>query len=211
MPPSSLGLLALYQADFNPRWYRESVRLADEMLARFRHPDGGFYDTPSDASAVLLRPRDLQDNATPSGNALAARALLLLSAFSGDDSYRSCAESALALVQPMAVRYPSAFGAWLSAADFALRPLRQVAISGAPTDPHTQALVARVRSGYRPNLVLAVSAFPPQPGSPSLLDDRPLQSGQPAAYVCTGFVCDLPVTRPEDLARKLEVNLPRDG
>jgi uncharacterized protein YyaL (SSP411 family) len=199
-----LGLLDLYQADYDPRWYRQSVRLADEMLGRFRHLEGGFYDTPTDASTVLHRPRDLQDNATPSGNALAARALLLLAAFSGEETYRSAAENCLSLVQPLVARYPSAFGAWLSAADLALSPIRQVAISGAPSDPRTQALVARVRDAYRPNLVLALSACPPEPGSPPLLDDRPMLDGLPTAYVCTGFVCSLPVTSPENLTRQLE-------
>ncbi len=198
-----LGLLALYQADFNPRWFEQADRLAVQMLERFSDPQGGFFDTPSDAQTVLVRPKDLQDNATPSGNALAAQALLKLAAFTGREHYRSAAQGCLGLAKRLATQYPAAFGAWLSAADFALADVKQVAIIGESSDPGTRALLSQVRTGYRPNLVLAGSTFPPAPGSPALLEQRPMQAGQPTAYVCAGFVCNLPVTEPEQLARQL--------
>jgi hypothetical protein len=173
------------------------------MLERFSDPQGGFFDTPADAQTVLVRARDLQDNATPSGNALAAQALLKLAAFSGKPAYRAGAEGALGLVSRMAVRYPAAFGAWLSAADFALGTIRQVAIVGDLSDPRTRALLARVRDRHRPNLVLAASSLPPAPGSPALLENRTMLAGKPTAHVCTGFVCHLPVTHPDELTRQL--------
>ena len=197
--------MALYQADFNPRWFEQADRLATEMLERFSAPEGGFFDTPADAETVLIRPRDLQDNATPSGNALAAQALLKLAAFSGKEQYQAGAQGALNLVSRLATQYPTAFGAWLSAADFDLGTVQQVAILGEPSDPRTSALVARVREGYRPNLVLSVSVIPVAPVSPAFLEQRSMLAGQPTAYVCTGFVCNLPVTRPEQLALQLEM------
>ncbi len=199
----SLGLLALYQADFNPRWFQQAERLAGQMLERFSNPQGGFFDTPAEAETVLTRSMDLQDNATPSGNALAAQAFLKLAAFTGEEAYRTGAESSLGRVSRLATRYPGAFGAWLAAADFALGTLKQVAIVGEPSDRRTQELLARVRAGYRPNLVLAASGLPPAPGSPALLEQRPMLAGKPTAYVCTGFICNLPVTQPEELARQL--------
>ena len=198
-----LGLLALYQADFNPRWYRQADTLAGQMLERFGDEQGGFFDTPVEAQKVLVRPKDLQDNATPCGNALAAQALLKLAAFSGKPVYRERAEASLQMACRMALRYPAAFGAWLSAADFALGTIRQVAIVGDLADPRTRALLARVREKHRPNLVLAASALPPAPGSPALLDQRSMLAGKPTAHVCTGFVCQLPVTHPEELVRQL--------
>jgi uncharacterized protein YyaL (SSP411 family) len=198
-----LGLLALYQADFNPRWYQQAETLAGQMLERFSDPRGGFFDTPAEAETVLVRPKELQDNATPSGNALAAQALLKLAAFSGNPAYRERAEEALRLVSQMALKYPAAFGAWLSAADFALSNVRQVAILGNLLDPRTRALLDIVRERYRPNLVLAASVLPPAPDSPALLQQRGLLAGKPTAHVCTGFVCLLPVTHPEELVRQL--------
>jgi uncharacterized protein YyaL (SSP411 family) len=198
-----LGLLALYQADFNPRWFEQSGHLATQMLERFSDPQGGFFDTPAEAETVLARPKDLQDNATPCGNALAAQALLKLAAFTGNEHYRTRAEACLKLVSVPAAQYPSAFGAWLSAADFSLAKIKQVAIIGELSDPRSGALLARVRESYRPNLVLAASTYPPLPGSPSLLSERPMQAGQPTAYVCEGFICNLPVTKPGELTPQL--------
>ena len=198
-----LGLLALYQADFQVRWFQQAERLSQEMVERFSNPQGGFFDTPGEAQTIFSRQMEMQDNATPSGNALAAQALLKLAAFTGNESYRARAEQSLQMVSQPATRYPAAFGAWLSAADFALSQVSQVAIIGEPSDPPTRALLEAVRLGYHPNLVLAVSGLPATPGSPALLEQRPMLAGQPTAYVCKGFVCDLPVTQPEDLARQL--------
>ncbi len=198
-----LGLLALYQADFNPRWFEQADRLAAQMLERFSDPQGGFFDTPSDAQTVLVRPKDMQDNATPSGNALAAQALLKLAAFTGKEQYRERAEGILRLVTQVAAQHPSAHGAWLSAADFALARVKQVAIIGKFSDSGMQALLAIMRAAYRPNLVLAASDFPPAEGSPALLDERPMHKGKPTVYVCEGFVCMLPVTEPGQLEWQL--------
>jgi uncharacterized protein len=198
-----LGLLALYQADFNPRWFEQAERLARQMLERFSDERGGFFDTPSDAQTVLVRPQDPQDNATPSGNALAAQALLKLAAFTNKEEYQASAEGCLRLVRPVAVQYPSACGAWLSAADFALASVRQVALIGELSDPRTRVMLAPIRATYRPNLVLAASPLPPIQGSPALLENRPMQAGMPTAYVCTGFVCNLPVTQPDQLESQL--------
>jgi uncharacterized protein YyaL (SSP411 family) len=201
-----LGLLELYQADLNLRWFREARQLAEEMLACFSDPDGGFFDTSQDAEALLTRPKDLQDNATPSGNALAVESLLRLAALTEAPEWRQIAEKALALVSDMAPSYPTAFGLWLSAAELALGKVDQVAILGEPTDEPTQALIDVLRNIYHPNMVMAVSCYPPPAEAPALLTGRLMLNNQPTAYVCQGFVCLQPVTQPEDLARQLTAN-----
>jgi uncharacterized protein len=194
-----LGLLALYQSDPDPRWFLPAVELAGEMVAHFRDPDGGFFDTRDDHEALVTRPKGLQDNATPSGNALAASALLQLSAFTGRGHWRDLAEEMLSGIQQAAARYPTAFAKWLSAIDFALNTVKEIAIVGDPGQDVTQQLVSVVWETFRPQVVCAVAAFPPPEGSPELLSDRPLKNGQPAAYVCRNFVCRQPVSRPEEL------------
>jgi uncharacterized protein YyaL (SSP411 family) len=87
-----LGLIELYQTDFNNRWFASARELADEMIELFSDPSGGFFDTAKDSEVLLLRPKDLQDSATPSGNALACEALLKLAAFSDKGRYRDLAE-----------------------------------------------------------------------------------------------------------------------
>ncbi|HEX7541914.1 MAG TPA: thioredoxin domain-containing protein, partial [Anaerolineales bacterium] len=198
-----LGLLELYQTDFNNHWFLEAYGLAEEMLQRFSDPTGGFFDTPSDAEILLARPKDLQDNATPSGNALAAEALLKLAEFTEKVEWRVQAEKALGLVAEQSVRYPTAFGRWLSAADFALENVKQVAIIGTLSDKRTMVFLGEIRKAYHPNLVVAVSSAPPPEGAPALLTDRPMVDSKPTTYVCEGFVCQQPVTNLEDFQKQL--------
>jgi len=196
-----LGLLELYQTDFDNRWSSAAVELADEMIQRFSDPAGGFFDTPDDGESLLVRPKDIQDNATPSGNALACEALLKLAAFTDKGEYRDRAEQSLWLVSEYALKYPTGFARWLSAVDFAHGPVKQVAILG--EGEAAEALIQAVRSAYRPNVIIAASSYPPADGSPALLHDRPLVDGRPAAYVCEGFVCRQPVTDVDALLKQL--------
>lgn len=198
-----LGLLELYQTDFNNRWFTFALQLADEMVERFRDPKGGFFDTSADGEALVIRPKDLQDNAIPSGNAMACEALLRLAAFTDNGSYRDLAEGALKTVGEAAIRYPTAFGRWLSAADFALGDVKQVAVLGEAKEDNFQTLIHVVRSAFRPNTVVAASPYPPAEGAPRLLEDRPLLDGKATAYVCEGFVCRQPVTGREELQTQL--------
>ena len=152
------GLLALYEATFDERWFTAARGLADAILERFVDPDGGFFDTAIDHERLVTRPKDVQDNATPSGSAVATLVLLRLSAFTGDSRYREAAERALTTITPLTARYPTAFAMWLQAIDLALAPVAEVAIVGDPKDEATQALLAVVRGGYAPNRVVALRA-----------------------------------------------------
>ncbi len=199
-----LGLLALYQTDPDPRWYQFALKLADEMVDHFSDPDGGFFDTRDDHEVLLLRPKDLQDNATPSGNALAALALLQLSAYGDRVAFRDIAEEMLTSIQDAMVRYPTAFAQWLCAADFAIGSTHEVAILGDSENPDMQSLVITLWQNYRPRLVAAISDYPPYTDSPALLGNRPLGNELPTAYVCQGSFCQQPVNSPEEMAAQLE-------
>jgi len=199
-----LGLLELYQTDFNNQWFAAAKELADEMIELFNDPAGGFFDTSKDGETLLLRPKDVQDNATPSGNALACEALLKLAAFTDEGKYRDLAETALGLVVGMSVRYPTAFSRWLSAADFALGNTKQIAVMYEADQKDASDLLRVIRSGYRPNAILAASAYPPdQQNAPALLMERPLKAGKATVYVCEGFVCKNPVTSVMELEKLL--------
>lgn len=194
------GLLALYQNTFDERWFTWARRLADHMLAHFRDPAGGFFDTSDDHEALLHRPKDVQDNATPSANAMAARVLLTLGLYTGVGAYTDYAQSMVsALVGPMS-QFPTGFGHWLGNAWLLLSRPREIAIVGDPAAPALQELMAVVRGAFRPNVILAVGAS----GDVPLLHDRPQLAGRPTAYVCQNFVCQRPVTTPAELAAQLE-------
>ncbi len=197
------GLLALYEATFDEAWFGIARSLADSILDRFADPADGFYDTASDHEVLITRPKDLQDNAVPSGNAMATTVLLRLAALTGDGRYRDAAERALRLVADVAPRHPTFFGQWLVALDLALAQVDEVAIVGDPALAATGDLLAIVRSGFRPHQVVALSADPAE-SSVELLAGRSLVAGRPAAYVCHGFACLLPVTEPAALAGLLD-------
>jgi hypothetical protein len=201
-----LGLIELYQTDFNNRWFVAAMELAEEMIERFSDPAGGFFDTPNDGETLLVRPKDIQDNATPSGNALAAEALLKLASFSGRGDFRDLAEQSLQLVTGFAAQYPTGFARWLGAGQLARTKVKQVAIVGKMEEDSTWELIRAVWSGYRPDVVIAAGEGSLETGAPALLVGREARGGESTAYVCEGFVCRLPVTNATDLVHQLEEN-----
>jgi uncharacterized protein len=198
-----LALLGLYQSDPNPEWYLSALKLADEMVEHFVDPNGGFFDTRDDHETLLVRPKDIQDNATPSGNALAATALLELAAYGDRTEWRDSAEEMLSSVFGSMLRYPTAFAQWLCAADFAIGPTDEVAIIGDSQRTETKELLNTLWKTYRPRQVTAISNYPPEPDGPALLKDRPLLNDLPTAYICQGFVCLQPVNSPAEMETQL--------
>jgi uncharacterized protein YyaL (SSP411 family) len=198
-----LGLLALYQSDPDVRWYSFAEKLAAEMLEHFRDSNGGFFDTRDDHEQLITRPKDQQDNATPSGNSLAATALLQLAAYNGNGEMRELAEHMLSRMQSLAARYPTSFAQWLCAFNFVLSDSREIAVIGNPQDLQASGLLDVLWSSWRPFDVAAISAYPPPQGCPALLLDRPLKDGKPTAYVCRNFTCQLPVTVKEEFASQI--------
>jgi uncharacterized protein len=196
------GLLALYETTFDERWFTAARELADLVLARFAAPDGGFFDTADDAETLIARPRGLQDNALPSGNAMAASVLLRLAAWTGEGRYRSAAETAVEPMATLAARYPTGFAQWLVAYQLALAPIDEVAVVGDPDAAETAALLAVVRRGHRPWQVVAAAADAGSSAVPLLVGRVPVD-GRPTAYVCRGLACRQPVTDPAALAAQL--------
>jgi uncharacterized protein YyaL (SSP411 family) len=198
-----LALLSLYQSDPDTYWFQSALQLNEEMLDNYSDPQGGFFDTRADQENLILRPKELQDNATPCGNALAALALLQLATFQGKAEWRSRIEPMIAGVQSAAKQYPTAFSFWLCAADAFFHSYHEVAILGDPHQPQTSALVRQLWAHYRPYTLAAISEFPPASNAPALLLDRSLIHEKPTAYVCQNFSCKLPVTEPADFAQQL--------
>ncbi|MEK6754275.1 MAG: thioredoxin domain-containing protein [Chloroflexota bacterium] len=199
-----LGLLELYQTDFNNTWFTSAKELADEMIERFSAPEGGFFDTPNDGETLLIRPKDIQDNATPSGNSLACEALSKLAAFTDEGRYRDIAEKSLTLIAGYVLRYPLGFARWLSAAENALGTMKQVAVLGEAQDENFQRMLNALRAEYRPGVVTAASSHPIKENSPALLNDRALMENKSTAYVCEGFICKQPTTEFQTLIEQLK-------
>jgi len=199
------GLLSLYEATFDPRWLAEARSIADVMIEQFADDSaGGFYVTGKDHERLVSRPKDLFDNATPSGNSVAAEALLRLGLLSGQGLYREAAERVLRLLGVIAAQHPAAFGRLLCALDFYLGSPKEIAIVGQPDAADTASLTRTVFSRYAPNKVVAGCAPNAAPPDIPLLADRPARNGKATAYVCQNYVCQAPATTPEELARQLE-------
>ncbi|MDT4914338.1 MAG: uncharacterized protein QOC66_3466 [Pseudonocardiales bacterium] len=183
------GLLVLHQATAEPQWLDAAAELLDSALELFDDGEGGFYDTASDAEQLVRRPRDPTDNATPSGASALITALVAYSALTGSSAHRTAAEDALRQVSEIGIGQPRFFGWALAAAEALVDGPVQVAVVGEPGGgPLTSTAWRR-----RPPGAVVVSAEPDATGLP-LLAGRPLVGGRPAAYVCRGMVCDLPVT-----------------
>ncbi len=196
------GLLVLYEATADERWFAAAQGLADTMLAHFGDAAGGFFDTADDAERLVARPRSLEDNALPSGNAMATLVLLRLEALTGAGRYADAAEGALGLVGTTPARYPTGFAQWLVALDWRAGPVDEIALVGPPDDPRLQRLLDVARAGYRPRQVIAVAPDPSSSVVP-LMQARFAIRGMPTAFVCRGFACRQPVTEPEALAALL--------
>src|SRR5437763_1516670 len=182
---------ALHQLTGEGRWLDLAGRPLDPAVDRFGDGRGGFYDPADDAGALVTRPADPTDNATPSGLSALAAALTTYTALTGRSRYREAAEAALATVAPIAARHARFTGYACAVGEAQLSGPYEIAIAGAG---------ALVGAAWRlaPPGAVVVSGQPDQPGVP-LLADRPMLGGEPTAYVCRGFVCDRPVTDVADL------------
>jgi uncharacterized protein YyaL (SSP411 family) len=182
----------LAEATGEARWIAEARSTADALLDLFWDPErGGVFTTGHDAEALIARPKDLMDNATPGANGLAAVGLLRLAALTDDARYRDAGEAVVRLLGPMAVQHPTAFGHVLAAVDLVARGTMEVVIPG----DHPE-LVAVVRSRFLPSAVLAWGERYDSP----LWDDR--VDGK--AYVCRGYACQLPTDDPAVLEAQLQ-------
>ncbi len=200
------GLLSLYEATFDRHWLDESRRLAEDALRLFWDAEReAFFDTGTDQEALIVRPRSIFDNAVPSGASVAIDWLLRLAVVLGEARYEARALEALRPMADLMTRYPSGFGRYLSALDFHLGPVAEVALVWpAGGDATVEPLVREVFGRYLPNRVVVAAAEGAAGEGVPLLAERGAVGGRPTAYVCRQYVCQLPVTTREELARQLE-------
>ena len=188
------GLTLAYEATHERRYLDGARKLADQILARFRDEEGGgFYDTPVDHEKLITRPKDLFDNATPSGSSVACDVLLRLALLFGDEQYARVATAAVEAVGPIAEKYPSGFGFLLGVAEWRAGQPKEIVLTGDTGDFRRV-----VGQTFVPHRVLVA-------GSDSA--DLPLMQHRPAdktlAYVCFGYACEEPTSDPERLRELL--------
>ena len=209
------GLLHVHELAFDAHWLETARDLADRLLDLFWDEEiQGFYDTARDGEQLVVRPRDVTDNATPSGNSVAVSVLLRLGVLLGREDYARRATIVLASLRDAMTRYPSAFGELLQALDFHLATPLEIAVVGQPAAPETRALLCEVYRRYLPNKVVAGLPLRAAKGrapddtrlaalSP-LMEGREMVNGRPTVYVCEHYACQAPTNDPAELARQLD-------
>jgi len=195
------GVIELYEVTLEPAHLEFAVRLAEGLLLRFHDPEqGGFWLSGADAPDLILRVKEDYDGAEPSGNSVAALALLKLADLTGRAEFREGAEQALRLFAERMQRLPQAVPYLLGALDYWLGDVRRVVIAGEPGQPATRALVRAAHSIFAPNKVVLGNAGPVEPFARTMS----APGGVPVAYVCTGRACLPPTSEVEQLRRLIE-------
>ncbi len=194
------GLLDLHAATREQRWLETARTLADAILERFGD-ELGFFDTASDHEALIVRPREFQDGATPSGNSVTLDVLLTLEHLTSEPSYGEPVPALLnALAAPMA-EHPSILGRFLAVLERTLADARQLVIVGENPNP----LLEPVLSAYEPFVTIAWPVDDDKAARwPTLAGHRPPSDGATAAFLCQGNSCLPPITEPAQLRSALD-------
>ena len=201
------ALLEVYEATFERRWLDAARGLADEMIRLFWDERlEGFYDTGGDGEQLIVRPRNLFDNAVPCGTSVATETLFRLAVLTGESRYEATALKALRPMADLMARYASGFGRFLCAFDFHLGPVIEIALIAPAAGDGLGSLVAEVFGRYLPNRVVTGMVTGDGPGAAGipLLEGREAVGGKATAYVCRNYACELPVTDRAALARQLD-------
>jgi len=207
------ALVELYSATFDSRWIRDATAIADRLIEGFWSPEEEmFYDTRLGGEELIIRPRDIYDNATPSGTSAAVHALLRLARLTGNEKFERVASRVLRGMADVATRMPQAFGHLLGALSLHLSTPVEIAIVGDPSASGTRELLAVMRHYFLPEAVSALQST--EPGATTAADLIPVLAeriaidGQSTAYVCEGYSCRLPVTTPSELEQELRAIAP---
>jgi uncharacterized protein YyaL (SSP411 family) len=200
------GLLTLFETTGELEWFQEACALAATMIDEFWDAEeGGFFFTGKSHEDLIVRAKDFVDNATPSGNSVAAEVLLRIGMLTDNSDYQRRAATVLRLTASMVRRYASGFGRMLCALDFYLGKPKEIAVIGEPASEDTQSLLKEIWKPYLPNRVIAQTSSADKNAAQliPLLRDRPGRDNKATAYVCEHFICKEPATAPSQLASQL--------
>ena len=207
------GLISLHEATLDPKWLAEANLITDRMIDLFWDKESSiFYDTGRDHEHLVIRPRDIFDNAMPCGGSTAVNVLLRMGLYTNKSNYTNIAVETLSHIASWITSHPQGFGQWLIALDFHLGTHKEIALVGDLNNAATVGLLNVIHSNFLPNKVLVGK----KDGDTScliqcpLLAGKGLLNGKPTAYVCQDNVCKEPVTEPQVLFEQLVGSLASD-
>jgi uncharacterized protein len=204
----ALGWLDVYALTGERRWLDLARSLGDAARQWFwDEAQGVWYDTALDHEPLITRPRDVGDNALPSGTSLACELMLRLGVLTGDESYRAISDRVLGALGGILGQHPSAFGHLLGVAEASVLGILEVAIVGPATGQNVAEMLRHVATRYLPGVVLVRGD-----GDPAAAEGVPLLLGRDGgrhgvAYVCRHYACEAPAHSAAELGERLDAAL----
>jgi uncharacterized protein YyaL (SSP411 family) len=203
------GITRLYEATGEPRWVETALELAEILIGEFADRDqGGFFFTGSRHESLIARPKDVHDNATPSGNGMAATCLIRLGALTGREHVIEAGRSALLAVELVLQREPAAAGQSLIALDFLLGPIREFAVISGADGAEFRAVLETIATPFLPHKIVAPATREQAAhlaAQVPLLADRPSRDNRTTTYICEHNSCQAPVSGVAELRRTLSL------
>jgi uncharacterized protein len=208
------GLLDLYEASFEIEWLQTAIKLTEEQNGLFYdHNNGGFYDISGNDPTVLVRTKEVYDNAEPSGNAIAILNLLRLSQILGNEQYHEMALKSIMCFSHYIERTPQILPQFLVAVDFSFSKPIQIVLAGNKENPVLCDMLNEIHSRFLPNKIVLLADG--GEGQEFLSEQVPffktlgMTDGQPKIYICEDFACELPISDPQSMIRILDQKLNR--
>lgn len=201
------GLTELAQVTFDCKYLDQACRFANTLIAQFHDNEaGGFFYTATDHETLIARQKETHDNATPSGNNLAATALLKLARITGRGDLEAIAVETLDMISGTLSRMPMAVGQALIGVDFLIGPTYELVIIDGEDLTDGDRILSLIRHKFLPNQV--VWRHSPKNAIPECL--KPLLSGKTplqnrvTMYVCQAETCQSPVAGIDEITTALD-------
>ncbi len=204
-----MALLDLYEATFDAEWLTEAKKLAQEMLTLFADSEkGGFFLAGKDSPELIARTKPSSDGAIPSGNSVAALALLKLGRLTMDRRFTEPADKTIELFSLQMSQNPYYSSVMLTALDFWLGPSQEIVIAGNLHAPDTKQMLDLVRGKFLPNAVILLHE-PDDKGKPielvvPFIENQTAIDDKATAYVCENYVCKKPINNLSELKTLLD-------
>lgn len=203
-----MGLLDLYQANFESNWLVKANNLMLQMINLFENPDGGFYLTGSDDEKLFIRSNPAFDNPIPSGNSIAAINLLKFGKITTQQAYIERAKSLFDAFSVPLTQTPTLMTYMLSAFDFYAGPSQEIVIAtDNPDQNEAKKMLKLLRNTYLPNSILLLHSNETKNNidkiSPYVKAQTPIDS-KATVYICNNYVCGKPITTTEKLKTALK-------
>ncbi len=202
----SRGMLDLYRSSLNPYYLQQALALAEKLALNFTNKNGQLLETTA-TSELPLRIGELYDGALPSSGSIVIEVYARLYLLTGNKLWNQRAEQLLGSAAAHVLRYPAGYTQFLLGASLLLEPTRELVIVGSKDSTETETLLLEVQSQFMPDTTLllrspetqdAIDKIVPFIAGMTAIDDRA------TAYLCQGFACQQPQTRPEELRRLLQ-------